>query len=444
MNKWDALFEKPDRSTEPPPADGPPLTGARADAYVEAAIAAECLTVSTAPESTRNDRLNTAAFNLGQFIGAGHVAEVTIRDGLTVAARAVGLDEHEIGPTITSGIRGGKQHPRIITATSNGYPPVTTTVTTPTDPAAIRDHLPLLDWHDLWADDEEEEWILEPLLPARRLVALYSAPKLGKSLLMLEIAVRVSQGLEVLGVTPDRARRVLYVDFENDPRGDIRTRLQRIGVGPDDLTDLCYLSFPRLAKLDTAQGGWELMAAVTEYQCEVVIIDTISRAVAGEENDNDTWLAFYRSTGMVLKAAGITCMRLDHTGKDAEKGMRGGSAKYGDVDAVWKLAAVTDTMLRLDCTDHRMPISEKTVVVRRHHIPRLWHQVEAEGRMAAYKEKVTELVAILDGAGAEDDLGRDKAREVVRAVGIHGSNDALSEALRQRKARLQPFGEEPG
>jgi hypothetical protein len=28
----------------------------------------------------------------------------------------------------------------------------------------------------------------------------------------------------------------------------------------------------------------------------VVVIDTISRAVGGEENDNDTWLNFYQYT----------------------------------------------------------------------------------------------------------------------------------------------------
>ena len=33
-------------------------------------------------------------------------------------------------------------------------------------------------------------------------------------------------------------------------------------------------------------------------------------------------------------------VRLDHTGKDQTKGQRGGSAKYGDVDAVWKLTEV--------------------------------------------------------------------------------------------------------
>ena len=37
---------------------------------------------------------------------------------------------------------------------------------------------PIIDWHELFAtDDDGEEWIIEPLLPARRMIALYSAPR---------------------------------------------------------------------------------------------------------------------------------------------------------------------------------------------------------------------------------------------------------------------------
>ena len=78
--------------------------------------------------------------------------------------------------------------------------------------------LPRLDWHALWGDEEEEEWLLYPLIPARRLIALFSAAKVGKSLLMLEIAAALSSGRKVLGHDPGRRIRVLYIDFENDPR----------------------------------------------------------------------------------------------------------------------------------------------------------------------------------------------------------------------------------
>jgi len=110
--------------------------------------------------------------------------------------------------------------------------------------ARVRRLLPRINWHALWADHAEEEWILYPLVPVRRLVALYSPPKIGKSLISLEVAVGISRGETVLGYTPSKRWRVLYVDFENDPRGDIRERLQAMGCGPDDLDHLDYLSFP--------------------------------------------------------------------------------------------------------------------------------------------------------------------------------------------------------
>ena len=67
----------------------------------------------------------------------------------------------------------------------------------------------------------------------------------------------------------------------------------------------------------------------------VVIIDTIGRAVHGKENDNDTIMDFYRHAGAVLKAHGVTWVRLDHTGHEGEHA-RGGSAKADDVDVVWQ------------------------------------------------------------------------------------------------------------
>jgi RecA-family ATPase len=129
-----------------------------------------------------------------------------------------------------------------------------------------------------------------------------------------------------------------------------------MGYGPDDLDNLCYLSFPTLAHLDTEAGSLELLAAAEVYDCEVVVIDTVSRSVGGDENENDTWLNFYRHTGMKLKKAQKALIRLDHTGKDETKGQRGGSAKVGDVDAVWKMSKLTETSFRLDCEAHRFPL----------------------------------------------------------------------------------------
>jgi hypothetical protein len=43
--------------------------------------------------------------------------------------------------------------------------------------ARIRRLLPCIDWHELWPDDTEEEWVLYPLRPARRLISIYVPPR---------------------------------------------------------------------------------------------------------------------------------------------------------------------------------------------------------------------------------------------------------------------------
>lgn len=380
----------------------------------------------SAPVGTINNRLNDAAFVLSHFVptfwsrgeatrflldaladteydGRTWRAETTIDSGLNAKGWRAELTDEEPGPELS-------------------------------DDDAVRAAFPRLDWHALWADDSEEEWIIEPLLPARRLVALYSPPKVGKSLLMLELAVAVARGEQVLGTTPDRPRRVLYVDFENDPKGDVRARLRSMGYGPGDLENLSYLSFPTLAALDSPQGGKELMAVVAAYECELVVIDTVSRAIKGEENENDTWLAFYRHTGKALKAAGIALIRLDHTGKDETKGQRGGSAKSGDVDAVWRMSVVArDKTYRLDCEANRMPVLEKTLVIHRETSPRLLHRVDAAGRYAAWEIKIQEVIKALDAAGVPADAGRPAIRAALKVAGLTAPTDLLTEVVRRRK-----------
>lgn len=275
----------------------------------------------------------------------------------------------------------------------------------------VRENLPLLDWESLWADETEEEWLVEPLLARRRLVAIYSQPKVGKSLLMLEMAAALASGRGVLGNAPTTPVRTLYVDFENDPRGDVRTRLENMGYAPGDLANLCYLSFPTIAKLDTALGADQLMAALDEYACEAVVVDTVSRAVAGDENENDTWLNFYKHTGLRLKQTGRALIRLDHAGKDETKGQRGGSAKSGDVDAVWRMSKSGEELFTLTCEAQRFPFNDREVVLQRQDDPVLHHHRTMDKRREVEAEILPKY--------AEAGIPRDEelsVREVLRRM----------------------------
>ena len=191
-------------------------------------------------------------------------------------------------------------------------------------------------------DLPEQEWLVEPLIPAGRQTSVYAKGKTGKSLLLLDIACRLSSGQKVLMNPAGPPMRVLYVDFEMTP-ADLQERLLDMGYTENDplsetlAEHIRYLQLPTLEPLDTPTGGAELCKIAVEHSVELVIIDTLIRALEGEENSADTIKRFNQFTGMPLKVLGITLVRIDHSGKAKGKGPRGSSAKGDDVDLVWRL-----------------------------------------------------------------------------------------------------------
>lgn len=89
-------------------------TKAQLTRYIDSAISLECNAVSGAPEGTRNDTLNKAAFALGQLVSGGHVNAERVRVALRDAAEVAGLQPSEIMHTISSGLEASKDSPRRI------------------------------------------------------------------------------------------------------------------------------------------------------------------------------------------------------------------------------------------------------------------------------------------------------------------------------------------
>src|SRR5262249_54030743 len=192
-----------------------------------------------------------------------------------------------------------------------------------------------------------------PLLARGRAHAFVAPAKSGKTLLFQEVALALATGRPVLHRPASEPLTVVYLDMEMT-EDDLYERAGDFGYGPDDdLSNLHYILLPSLPPLDTPEGGAALLDYVTNVSADVVIVDTLARSVAGPESDADTLRAFFRHTGLPLKAAGVTWARADNMGKDPSKGARGTSAKNDDVDVVWQLAR-GDASLKLTSTHRRV------------------------------------------------------------------------------------------
>ena len=204
-------------------------------------------------------------------------------------------------------------------------------------------------------------YVLEDLVREGDLVALTSPAKAGKSLLVLDRVLAACAA----------GRRIAYLDAENGLR-DIHTRVHALGYR-DNLSDnLLYVSFPSLA-LDKPEDAAELRRFLDELiadgPLDLVVLDTASRFLAGNENDSEPWLAMYRQAFLPIKRAGVAALRLDHLGKDITRGARGSSAKQGDVDVELELAAEESApgiaRITLTCTMQRSGTYERFLTLIR-------------------------------------------------------------------------------
>nr|WP_240812852.1 AAA family ATPase [Streptomyces sp. DASNCL29] len=282
--------------------------------------------------------------------------------------------------------------------------------------------------------------------------------KAGKSLFVQEWAWRMATGQGFLDDKPQPPISVLYLDAENGQEA-VQERFLSFGAGDGRMGLLSYASFPPVRPLDTAGGGADVLALAAAVEAQIVVIDTVSRFISGPENDADTWLSLYRHTLMPLKRAGLASIRLDHLGKDGERGARGSSAKTQDVDHVWTLTSQGGGSLMLRRTHTRTGIGPDSFALLRqarregdHWAPGGTRHVVAlpdpvgfgssgGTGMAAVPGTAEHIVARLDEARVPGDWGSPRVIKWCSEQGIKAAKSKIEEAVRIRKNR--PSGDLP-
>jgi len=302
----------------------------------------------------------------------------------------------------------------------------------------------ILDWDVFFATDFGNIAMLPGRLMAPgQQITIVGDGKAGKSLFCQEWMWRMATGRPFLDDAPGVPVRILYLDAENGQE-QVQERFYSFGAGPGRMGDLRYASFPPLRPLDTAGGGADLMALIKATGAELVVIDTVSRFISGPENDADTWLNLYRHTLLAMKRDRVASVRLDHFGKDGERGARGSSAKNQDVDHVWTLSSQGGGILSLRRTHTRTGIGPDEFTVRRDarrdgdnwvpgatkHVVMTYEHVEQN-----LPGSVEWLIMQLDGANVPLDAGNRVVRAALATLKISAGNNKIAEAVAARKAR---------
>jgi len=141
----------------------------------------------------------------------------------------------------------------------------------------------------------EPEPVLGPWLVLRERTMLYAATGIGKTFVALAIAHAIASGSRFLSWTPDKPRKVLYIDGEMS-LARIRQRIMALDLGAD--YSLPPENFMIVSDDDQDIKNLADKRYHPEYSelakgCDVIVIDNLlscTRALPTRNSDVDTWL----------------------------------------------------------------------------------------------------------------------------------------------------------
>lgn len=197
-------------------------------------------------------------------------------------------------------------------------------------------------------------YIVRGLVPSRGLTAVFGPPGSGKSFLVMDLVFAIAAGREQWFGRRVVQKPIAYVALEG--QGGIKSRVlawqaQAGSLAPKSVrfrtTDLSLLNPD-----DVEELGSEILAELGDGA--LTVIDTLSRASAGgDENSSTDMTTVIRNAELLGAIVNGPVILVHHTGKNADKGMRGHSSLLGAVDAAvelvhlggarsWKLAKAKD------------------------------------------------------------------------------------------------------
>ena len=148
---------------------------------------------------------------------------------------------------------------------------------------------------------------------------LSGCSKAGKSFLMMELCVAISEGLSWLGF-PCRKGRVMYVNLEIDPASVVhrfKAIYSALGIEPRHMEDIALWNL-RGHALPMDQLTWPLVRRLKEVPFDAVVIDPIYKVLTGDENSAGDMTAFCNQFDRICAAAGCSVIYCHHHSKGAQ------------------------------------------------------------------------------------------------------------------------------
>lgn len=185
-------------------------------------------------------------------------------------------------------------------------------------------------------------YLIDGILPEHGLTFLYGDPGAGKSFIALDMALRLSFGLDWHGAGTKQVG-VLYIAGEGKHGLGKRVtgwRKEHAMEGEPAPFKLLPVAVHMLDKANVAKLKRTITAVAAEvgFNISLIIIDTVSRAIPGhDENKQDTMSLFVDGCAELHNFTNGAVIGVHHSGKNKEAGMRGSTVLLGGCEASIKV-----------------------------------------------------------------------------------------------------------
>lgn len=164
----------------------------------------------------------------------------------------------------------------------------------------------------------------------------------GKSFLTLDMAMHLATGKDWAGFKCKQKMAVLYICTESGSSFGKRAVAARKRVGIKEgasITEFPFAYYPAHVDLLNNKDHMKLIAKLVDdlekrsgYKCGLVIVDTLSAAFGGGNENSEDMTKFVNNMASIKYAKKVAVMVVHHTGKDESAGARGHSSLKGNVD----------------------------------------------------------------------------------------------------------------
>jgi AAA domain-containing protein len=220
-------------------------------------------------------------------------------------------------------------------------------------------------WHGDRSISLDRTWLVEGMLPEIGTSLVSGQWGLYKTFVVVDLAIALMAGQSFAGRAVNRRCGVLFIAAEGAYEIPLRLQCAYEAKYPEATAQLPFAMADECPRVldrsalpvlqDTAAAATEHMRTHHSVDLGLIIVDTMA-AAAGFNDENDNAEAQRAMNVFTALSRQFKCLVIpvDHFGKLAETGTRGGSAKEASVDAV--LALLGEKDLSGNVTNPRMAV----------------------------------------------------------------------------------------